>query len=105
MKLWISYFLILVVCASCAISPQQQEEARAVLTHLLQNGHITQAQFDALMAAMGGGAWWEYPLLIGGSILGSILGINSKIPLIGRGARTQVRGLPASLVKPPEQHG
>lgn len=89
----------LLMLASCALSPEKQETFLAVFNTMLENQQITQEQYDYLVKLVQGSSdWWQYPVTALISIVLSYLGINSNIPLIGRGAKTQVVGLPASKV-------
>ena len=91
--------LLLLFLVACAVSPERQEELRQALLPLLQSGAITQEQFDTMMAAISGNSnWWIYPANTVVTLALAYLGINSKMPLIGRGKRTQVHGLPATKV-------
>ena len=65
------------------------------------NGSITQAQYEALREIVLNGSqtvWWQQ---LGTAVAGAglaWLGVRSKLPLIGRGAPTQIVGLPAAKV-------
>ena len=101
MKHWIPLALLGLTLVACSISPQNQQAVHDALYPLVQSGALTQEQFDAIMAAISGsGNWWQWPVAVIGSIIGTALGINSKIPFIGRGPKTQKVGLPQSKVHP-----
>lgn len=93
--------LCLYLTACGLLDPVQQSAALQTLDGMLKNGSITQAQYEALREIVLNGSqtvWWQQ---LGTAVAGAglaWLGVRSKLPLIGRGAPTQIVGLPASKV-------
>lgn len=87
------------VLVSCSwLDPAASAAARGALEQMLRDGVISQAQFDALVAALDGGGGWrskletaaEIALAVGGSLFGVRL---------WRGPITARRGLAEAIEK------
>lgn len=100
---WALAALLCLSLTACGLlNPHQQAEALQVIEQMRANGTITAEQFEALRQTIldgGQASFWQQV----GTILASAglawLGVRSKLPIIGRGAPTQVVGLPADKVK------
>lgn len=80
----------LFLCACEALSPGQQDAVGAVLTDMLHEGKLTQAQYDALMQALHTGnmdTLLQTALEVGASVLMALLGVR-----VWRGGITSRKG-------------
>lgn len=89
------------LAGACALTSGQHAEALAALADMLARGTITQAQYDALLAALTGGGWGaalEVAAQIGLSIVGALTGVR-----LWRGPITNRHGLAEALIAAAEQ--
>lgn len=86
---------LLVACAS--LTPSEHAHAVAALGEMLRTGAISQAQYEALVAALSG-SWWESLTNLLLPIAGAWLGVP-MITNLARGKVTARKGLAEALAK------
>ena len=75
--------LLLILVACTVLSPGQAAEVRAAMQPLVDNGSLTSAQVEAIIASLSGGSVdWEGILTHAGTaavaIIGAILGVDLR---------------------------
>ena len=94
--------LLLVMVACTVMGPEQTVAVRSALQPLVDNGSLTQAQVEAIIASLSGGQIdWETLLAGAGSaavaIIGAILGVDIRGKILARRVPATV------VVTPPAQ--